>query len=1012
MKPSFLQSRMPVLSIIAAVAMSALASADDWPTYRRDIARSGVTPEKIAMPLAELWVYRPRHAPAPAWEPPRNVPVEGILELPRVRFDDAFHTVAADGAVYFGSSADNKVYCLDAASGRMRWTFFTGGPVRLAPTVCDGRVYIGSDDGCVYCLAAADGKVIWQRRAGPGDQRLLGHGRMVSMWPVRTGVLEDNGVACYGAGIFPAEGVYVEAVRAADGQLLWRNDTGGEAADTRASPQGYLLATSTNLFVPQGRSSPSAFDRKDGRRLYESTFGKTIGGTFAFLDNNQLFTGTEEILGYDGATRAKVAWFDGHAVIMTPSLAFITTSNAMLALSREVYPKQSLLRFNIRNQRMNTNNEAATPKKERRRLADVIRQSRATLEDLDQKLGALSADDPKRAALQTGRSSVEASLQADVAKLDATEKKLDAIEKQLQSLDKQLAGANAEMESSVKWRLPCECSDALILAGDVLLAGGPNRVIAVNSNTGAKLWEAKVAGKAKGLTVAGGRLYVSTSTGAIYCFVPHKAGAPPAPSVISARINPSPYPQDKLSAAYAAAAKAIARESDIKRGYCLMLGCETGRLALELARQTDLKIIGIEPDAQKVAAARKALDAAGLYGTRVTVDQGALDRLPYASYFANLIVSDTALLGRLNDCSPKEILRLLKPCGGVAMLGQPAEAKGDIPALTPVALRSWFANGSVPGVQISETGGTWATFKRGPLPGAGSWTHEYADAANTTCGDDKLVKCPLGLLWFGDPGPLQMASRHRRAASPLSVNGVMLVQGEHVVNAYDTYNGLKLWERKIPNVVRLGVSNESSNLAADENSFYVATTNKCLRLDAATGAVKATYSMPRAADGKLRNWCHVAVTGGLLIGTGSKTNTVSDILFACDTATGQVRWTYAGSIQDASISIADGRVFFADGGAAPPPAAKPAAKSAVRAAKAPKASPLRNLTALDLATGRPVWRKQMDLTGCVGGTHWGTLGSMVHNGVLVLFGVYTDGHFWKEFFANQFDQRRVVALAA
>ncbi|MBI5818961.1 MAG: PQQ-binding-like beta-propeller repeat protein [Verrucomicrobia bacterium] len=1011
MKLSFSQSGMPVAAIFAA-AMTAMVCADDWPTYRHDIARSGVTSEKLAAPLAESWVFRPRHAPAPAWEPPRDVPVEGVLELPRVRFDDANHVVAAGNTLYFGSTADNKVYALDATSGRVRWTFFTGGPVRLAPTVCDDRVYVGSDDGCVYCLAAADGKVIWQRRVGPGDQQLIGHGKMISMWPVRTGVLVDDGVAYYGAGIFPSEGVYLEAARASDGQLLWRNDTGGEATDTRSSPQGYLLSTSTNLFVPQGRVSPSAFDRKDGRRLYEIAFGKTIGGTFAFLADNQLYTGTEEIIGYDAATKIKSAWFEGRKVIMTKDIAFITSSNAMLALRRDIYPKQGLLRFNTRNQQMNINNQASTPKKEKKRLADVIQHGRATLEEFDKKLAALSADDPKRAALQTGRDNAEKSLQADEAKLEATEKTLAAIAKQLQRMDKQLEEAKVEMESSVKWRLPCECSDSLILAGDVLFAGGQNRIIAVDATTGAKLWETKVNGKAKGLTVAGGRLLVSTDTGAIYCFVPDKAGARLASSVVSVRTSPSPYRQDKLSAAYVAAAKHIIQESGVKRGFCLVLGCETGRLALELAKRTELKIIGIEPDARKVAAARKALDAAGLYGARVTVDQGTLDHLPYASYFANLIVSDTALLGRLNDCSAKEILRVLKPCGGVVMLGQPVEIKGDLPIVTPAGLRAWFAGAGAPGAQVTETGGVWAMLKRGPLPGAGSWTHEYANAANTTCGDDKLVKCPLGLLWFGDPGPLQTVSRHRRAASPLSVNGVMLVEGEHAVSAYDAYNGLKLWERNIPNVVRTGVSNESSNLAADESSFYVATTNKCLRLNAATGAVMATYSMPVSSDGVARNWCHVAVTDGLLIGTGSKTSAVSDIMFACDTATGRIRWTYGGSIQNTTISIAEGRVFFTDGSPAVVPAAKPRGKSAIRTVKAPKPSPLRTVTALDLVTGRAVWRKQMDLTGCVGGTHWGTLGSMVHDGVLVFFGVYTDGHFWKEFFANQFDQRRVVALAA
>ncbi len=1016
MKRLPLRLRTPVVLVLAAAALAA-ASADDWPTYRHDMARSGISPEKLATPLAESWVYRSRQAPAPAWEPPRDVPVEGFLELPRVRFDDAFHTVVAGGALYFGSSADNKVYCLDAASGRVRWTFFTGGPVRLAPTVCDDRVYVGSDDGQVYCLAASDGRVIWQRRPGPGDQRLLGHGRMISMWPVRTGVLVDGGVAYYGAGIFPAEGVYVEAARASDGQLLWRNDTGGESTEGRMSPQGYLLASNTNLFVPQGRVSPSAFDRQDGHRLYEvalsapanpkikgptfaATFGnKPIGGTFALLADNQLYTGTEEIIGYDSATRVEAAWFAARKVIMTEGLAYLSTSNAVMALKREIYPQASVLRFHLHTQRVALNAESGTSRKDQKRLTILIAHAQSSLASVNAKLASLPADDPQRAALEATRDETGKMLKEDEAKLNEVNKKLDGVEKRLQGMDKQLAQADAEMKSCVKWRLPCDCSDALILAGEVLFAGGPSHVMAVNADTGIKLWEAKVSGKAKGLTVAGGRLYVSTDTGAIYCFAP---GAVKPAVAVAEPTNTSPYPQDRITAVCAAGARTIARESGVKRGFCLVLGCETGRLALELAKHTELRIIGIEPDAQKVAAARKALDAAGVYGTRVTVDQGALDHLPYASYFANLIVSETALLGRLNDCSAKEILRVLKPCGGVAMLGQPAEAKGDIPTLTPAGLRAWFASGGVPGVEVTETDGAWAMLKRGPLPGAGAWTHEYADAANTTCGDDKLVKCPLGLLWFGDPGPLQMISRHRRAAAPLSVNGVMLVEGENAVNAYDAYNGLKLWDRKIPNVIRAGTSDESSNLAADESSFYVATTNKCLRLDIATGAIKATYALPKVTDGKPRSWRYVAVADGLLVGSGSRTNNVSDILFAFDTATSRIRWTYGGGIQDATISIGGGRVFFADGGP----------KSAPGVIKPARPSPMRGVTALDLATGRTVWNKQMDLTGCVGGTHWGTLGSMVHDGVLVFFGVYTDGHFWKEFFANQFDKRRVIALAA
>ena len=146
---------------VMALAAASAGRADDWPAYRRDNARSGATAEKLSLPLAASWTLEPRHAPEPAWGDPNPRPVGGwfgSIEGRRVHFDDAFQVAVAAGSLFFGSSADNKVYCLDAATGAERWSFFTGGPVRLAPTVAKGRVYFGSDDGVVYCLQASDAR--------------------------------------------------------------------------------------------------------------------------------------------------------------------------------------------------------------------------------------------------------------------------------------------------------------------------------------------------------------------------------------------------------------------------------------------------------------------------------------------------------------------------------------------------------------------------------------------------------------------------------------------------------------------------------------------------------------------------------------------------------------------------------------------------------------------------------------------------------------------------------------
>jgi len=57
---------------------------------------------------------------------------------------------------------------------------------------------------------------------------------MLSLWPLRTGVLVDEGVAYFGAGIFPAEGVFLYAVDADEGREIWRNDAGGEEPQSRS----------------------------------------------------------------------------------------------------------------------------------------------------------------------------------------------------------------------------------------------------------------------------------------------------------------------------------------------------------------------------------------------------------------------------------------------------------------------------------------------------------------------------------------------------------------------------------------------------------------------------------------------------------------------------------------------------------------------------------------------------------------------------------------------------------
>ena len=123
---------------------SRCAIGEDWPTYLHDYDRAGVTTESLQLPLQTAWIRHSSGALKRAWSAPEGRSVEGKDLYDRVRFDDAFQVAVVGDRIFFGSSVDHKLYCLDVRSGKELWNYFTGAGIRLAPTVVDGRVYVGS----------------------------------------------------------------------------------------------------------------------------------------------------------------------------------------------------------------------------------------------------------------------------------------------------------------------------------------------------------------------------------------------------------------------------------------------------------------------------------------------------------------------------------------------------------------------------------------------------------------------------------------------------------------------------------------------------------------------------------------------------------------------------------------------------------------------------------------------------------------------------------------------------
>lgn len=81
-------------------------------------------------------------------------------------FKDRAYYTARVGSGLVGVPMASRVYCVDAASAKIHWTFPDGGGLS-APAIASDRVYIGSGNTPLfYCLDAYTGKPLWIYKLG------------------------------------------------------------------------------------------------------------------------------------------------------------------------------------------------------------------------------------------------------------------------------------------------------------------------------------------------------------------------------------------------------------------------------------------------------------------------------------------------------------------------------------------------------------------------------------------------------------------------------------------------------------------------------------------------------------------------------------------------------------------------------------------------------------------------------------------------------------------------------
>ncbi len=442
----------------------------DWPQYRADAGRTGYTPSPLADGLSLRWA-RETVPPDPAWK--------GVHT--RMTFDYACEPVIGGGMLYFGSSGDGTVRALDAETGRERWTFYTGGPVRFAPVLWRDRVFAVSDDGFLYCLNARDGSIAWKKRGGSGDGMTLGNGRMVSSWPMRGGPVIEDGILYAGAGIWPSEGIFIYALNPENGDELWVNSEsggieydqphGGARSKSGISAQGYLAVAGGSLFVPTGRSVPAVLDLKTGAlKYFHLQKHRAYGGSRITVTDEYLFT-------VSGNTR-----FEWETIGHTNAI-FDAADGELLT-----------------GQELNAPALAVTP--------DFVLNA-------DYRDRSIHARD--RRSLVERKSSVNAKGETVVtAYLTAPAWSIDTREPEPVSM--------------------------IAAGGKIVTASVNGKVTVMDTATHAVVWSAEVKGIPYGLAVAHGRLYVSTDTGMLYCY--DGSGAK-EPAIYARKLDNAPYGDDK-----------------------------------------------------------------------------------------------------------------------------------------------------------------------------------------------------------------------------------------------------------------------------------------------------------------------------------------------------------------------------------------------------------------------------------------------------------------------------------
>ena len=171
------------------------AVAEDWPMWRCNAQRTAVTTGALPTELKLLWQKNLQ---------PRNQVWDDPLNLDLMSYDRVFEPVVVGKRLFLSFNDRDKVSAFDTDTGVELWSTFADAPVRLPPVGTPEGVFFCSDDGFLYCVDPASGKIRWKFDGAPNRQQAIGNRRLTSAWPARGGPVIRDGTVYFAAVFGPS----------------------------------------------------------------------------------------------------------------------------------------------------------------------------------------------------------------------------------------------------------------------------------------------------------------------------------------------------------------------------------------------------------------------------------------------------------------------------------------------------------------------------------------------------------------------------------------------------------------------------------------------------------------------------------------------------------------------------------------------------------------------------------------------------------------------------------------